>query len=130
MTFEEWFAGIKPFSFSYRDLIGQDRWETWVVTYSFTTATSLTVTGRYRTHGRSCQFQVKSTGTSLATTAGASYIALPIPAAGLSGFGMMSNDTTNIVVGSGHLDVSGSKFYPPTQGASGNDFTFWGEYEI
>lgn len=116
--------------FTARDAIGEDRWESFTVSYSFATATSLTVTGRYHVIGKQCFFQVKSTGTSLATTAGTSYISLPIPAKGYGGEGVMSNDTTNVSVGLGHIDVSNSRFYPPTQAASGNDFTFSGWYEI
>lgn len=116
--------------FTALDAVGTDKWVPWTVTYSFATATSLIVVGRYHVVGRQCFFQVKSSGTSLATTAGTSYIALPIPAKGYGGSGMMSNDTTNISVGTGHIDVTNSRFYPPTQGASGNDFIFSGWYEI
>lgn len=111
-------------------MLAIDRWEAWTPTYSFATATSLTVTGRFRVVGKQCFFQVKSTGTSLATTAGTSYIALPIAATGYGGSGVMTNDTTNVAVGTGHIDVATSRFYPPTQGASGNDFIFSGWYEI
>ena len=121
---------INKFGFSWRDLLGQDKWETWTPTYSFATATSLTVSGRFRLVGRQCFFQVKSTGTSLATTAGTSYIDMPIAANGYGGNGVMSNDTTNISVGSGHMDIATSRFYPPTQGASANDFIFAGWYEV
>lgn len=117
-------------SFSFRDRLGQDRWESWTPVYSFATATSLTVSGRFKIVGRQCFFQVKSTGTSLATTAGTSYIDLPIAAKGFGGCGVMSNDTTNVSVGTGHIDITNSRFYPPTQGASGNDFIFVGWYEV
>lgn len=117
-------------SFASRDLQGIDAWTTWAPVYSFATATGLTVTGRFRVVGRQCFFQVKSTGTSLATTAGTSYIALPLTAVGFGGCGVMTNDTTNIAVGSGHIDVATSRFYLPTQGASGNDFTFAGWFEV
>ena len=117
-------------SFSFNDLRGLDRWESWGPSYSFATATNLTVSGRFKVVGRMCFWQVKSTGTSLATTAGTSYIVLPIPAVGYAGIGTMTNDTTNIAVGVGHIDVATSRFYPPTQGASGNDFTFAGSYEV
>jgi len=122
--------GISLQSFSARDLQGIDKWTAWTPTYSFTTATSLTVTGRFRVVGRQCFFQVKSTGTSLATTAGTDYIALPLTAAGLGGAGVMTNDTTNVAVGTGHIDVANSRFYPPTQAASGNDFIFAGWFEV
>ena len=121
---------LDKFSFSYRNLLGQDRWESWTPVYSFATETGLTVTGRFRVVGRQCFFQVKSTGTSIATTAGTSYIDLPLTASGLGGVGEMSNDTTNISVGVGHVDIANSRFYPPTQGASGNDFSFVGWFEV
>jgi hypothetical protein len=117
-------------SFTYKDLTGIDTWETWTPTYSFTTATSLTVSGRYKIVGKQCYFQVKSTGTSLATTAGTDYIALPITAAGYGGLGVMTNDTANTAVGVGHIDVTNSRFYPPAQIASANDFIFAGWYEV
>ena len=117
-------------SFSWRDLLDQDKWETWTVTYSFATATSLTVSGRFRVVGRQCFFQVKSTGTSLATTAGTSYINLPIAAAGYGGEVIMFNATTNIAVGSGGIDVANSRAHIPTQGASANDFVFTGWFEV
>lgn len=117
-------------SFAWRDLQGQDIWQPWTVTYSFTTATGLTVTGRYRMVGRQCFWQVKSTGTSLATTAGTDYIALPLTAQGLGGAGQMFNDTANTGVAGGGISVSDSRYYPPTQAASGNDFTFSGWYEV
>jgi len=121
---------IKYDGAGYLLLVGMDRWVPWTPAYSFATATSLTVSGRYKLIGRQCFFQVKSTGTSLATTAGTSYIDLPISAKGFCGSGTMSNDTTNVAVGVGHIDVTNSRFYPPTQAASGNDFMFAGWYEV
>ncbi len=117
-------------SFSFNDIRGQDSWTAWTPTYSFATATSLTVLGRYKVVGRQCFWQVQSSGTSIATTAGTSYIDLPITAKGFGGQGEMSNDTTNISVGMGHVDVANNRFYPPTQGASGNTFIFSGWYEV
>ena len=117
-------------SFAYREIIGQDKWETWTVTYSFVTATSLTVVGRFHTIGKQCFFQVKSSGTSLETTAGTSYIDLPITAAGYGGSGTMMNDTSNVAVGVGHIDVATNRFFPPSQGPSANNFIFAGWYEI
>lgn len=117
-------------SFAFKDLIGQDGWTIWTPDYSFTTATSLVVSGRYRIVGRQCFWQVKSTGTSLATTAGTSYISFPITALGLGGYGTMQNATTKIAVGTGPIIVADNKFYPPTQGASANNFLFSGWYEV
>lgn len=64
------------------------------------------------------------------TTAGADYIALPLTAKGFGGAGQMTNDTANTAVGVGHIDVANSRFYPPTQAASANDFTFSGWFEV
>ena len=116
-------------SFAYRDILGQDAWATWTVTYSFATATGLTVLGRYRIVGRMCYAQVQSSGTSIATTAGASYIALPVPAKGYGGQVIMFNSTTNIAVGVGGIDVANSRAHLPTQGASANTFVFSFNYE-
>lgn len=128
--FDAWLSMLRKASFAYRDLLGQDKWESWNPAYSFTTATSLTVVGRYHVAGRRCAFQVMTTGTSLATTAGTSYITLPLMAGGYGGWCQMSNDTTNVAVGLGHIDVANSRMYPPTQGASGNTFIFTGWYEV
>lgn len=117
-------------SFAYLDLTGQDKWQSWTPSYSFATATSLTVVGRFKVVGKMCFWQVRSSGTSLATTAGTSYIALPVPAKGYGGVGMMSNDTANTAVGVGHIDVANSRFYPPAQTASGNTFIFAGWNEV
>lgn len=117
--------------FAFSDLLGRDRWETtWTPAYSFATATNLTVVGRFKVVGRMCLWQVQSSGTSLATTAGTSYIDLPIAAKGYGGVGVMSNDTANTAVGIGHIDVANSRFYPPTQAASGDTFIFSGWYEV
>lgn len=122
---------ISERSASFLDLTGQDRWSTdWTVSYSFATATSLTVVGRFKVVGKMCFWQVKSSGTSIATTTGASYIALPVAAKGYGGMGQMSNDTGNTPVGTGHVDVANSRFYPPTQGASGDTFIFAGWNEV
>ena len=116
--------------FAYLNLLNQDRWESWTVAYSFATATSLTVVGRYKVVGRQCFFQVQSSGTSIATTAGTSYITLPLTAIGYGGQGQMDNVTANTTVGVGVISVANNRFYPPTQGASGNTFTFSGWFEI
>ena len=124
------FAAINQSSFSARDLQGIDQWTTWTPTYSFTTATSLTVTGRFRVVGRQCFFQVKSSGTSLATTVNVSYINMPMAVKGNGGIGSMTNRTTHTAVGIGDIDPDTSCFYPPTQAASGNTFTFAGWFEV
>ena len=121
---------ISEQSFSYLDLTGQDKWQSWTPTYSFATATGLTVVGRFKVMGKTCWWQVQSSGTSIVTTAGTSYIALPVAAKGYGGVGTMSNDTTNVAVGVGHVDVATSRFYPPAQTASANTFSFSGWNEV
>ena len=121
---------IDKTSFAFNDLRGRDGWQTFTVTYSFATATSLTVIGRCKFVGRMCFWQVQSSGTSIATTAGASYIDLPIPAKGFGGVTQMFNDTANTGVAGGGISVSDSRYYPPTQAASADTFTFSGWYEI
>lgn len=118
-------------SFSYRDIIGVDRWESFTVTASLTLIGAATYVGRYRIVGKQCFFQISAVAaTSIATTAGTSYFALPITAKGIGGVATMTNDTTNIAVGVCHIDVANSRVYPPTLIASGNTFTVNGWYEI
>jgi hypothetical protein len=118
-------------SFSFRDLAGQDRWESFTVSASLTEVGTAVYTGRQRVVGKQCFFQVKVVpDTSVATTAGTSYITLPITAAGLGGVATMTNDTTNIAVGTCHIDVANSRVYPPSQVASADTFMVAGWYEI
>lgn len=118
--------------FAARDLRGVDRWETFTVTATVTLVGTLTAVGRYRVVGRSCQFQVSLiAATSIATTAGTSFIVLPIAAVtGIAGMAVMTNDTSNIAVGIAHIDVATSRCYLPSQGASGDLFNVAGWYEI
>ena len=119
-------------SFAYRDILGQDRWESFTPVFgSLTVVGATTYTGRYRIVGRSLQFQVTFlAATSIASVAGTDYLTLPIAAKGLAGMAVMTNDTTNIAVGLCHIDVSTSRAYLPAQVASGNTFTLCGSYEI
>lgn len=98
---------------------------------SWTDVGSPTVTGRYSRNKNLCLFEIKVVpSTSIATTAGTSYVALPVTAAGLAGEASMQNITTNIAVGLCVIDVANSRVYVPTQGASGNTFTIAGTYEV
>lgn len=119
-------------SFAWRDLIGQDRWESFTVVFGALTVVGATsYTGRLRKVGRSCEFQVTfSAATSIASVAGTDYLTLPITAKGLAGIATMTNDTTNVAVGVCHIDVTNSRCYLPAQVASGNTFTVCGSYEI
>ena len=118
--------------FAYRDLIGQDRWESFSVVFgSLTVIGATSYTGRMRVVGRQCQFQVQfSAATSIASVAGTDYMNLPMVAVGLSGLATMTNDTTNVAVGVCHIDVATSRCYLPAQVASGNVFNLCGAFEI
>ena len=118
-------------SFAYRDLLSLDQWDTFTVSASITVVGTPTYSGRYRIVGKQVFFQISAVATtSIATTAGTSYFALPIAAKEIGGMATMTNDTTNVAVGVCHVDVATSRVYPPTQGASANTFNVAGWYEI
>ena len=118
-------------SFSWRDLLGIDRWESFTVAVLLTVVGTPTYTGRYRIVGRQCQFQVTLVATtSIASVAGTNYVDLPIAAKGIAGMATMTNDTTNVALGVCHVDVATSRCYLPTLVASGNTFTVCGFFEI
>lgn len=126
--------------FAWRDLLGQDRWESRDQSViGFTTQFSVTVVGtptyklRYRTVGKVCEFQCDFVATtSIATTAGTHYMSLPITANAASGGGCatMVNKSTNVAVGVGVIDVTNSRVYLPTQAAIGSTFNVSGWYEV
>ena len=121
-----------PETFSYRDIQGRDKWDTFTPVFgSLTVIGATSYSGRYRFVGRKCEFQVKfSAATSIASMAGTDYLTLPFAATGLTGTAVMTNDTMNIAVGTCHLDVATSRCYIPTQVASGNTFNLAGWFEI
>jgi hypothetical protein len=122
---------LDPASFAFRDITGTDEWLAFTVSASFTEVGAATYTGRLRIVGKQCQFQIKVVpDTSIATTAGTSFITLPITATGIGGVATMTNDTTNVAVGVCHIDVADSRVYPPSQSASANTFTLCGWFEI
>ena len=115
-------------SFAYRDLLDQDVWNAFTPVFGALTVVGATsYSGRFRFVGRQCYGQVKfSAATSIASVAGTDYLTLPVTAVGLTGMGVMSNDTSNVAVGVCHLDVATSRLYLPAQVASGNVFNlFW-----
>ena len=120
--------------FSWRDLNGKDRWESFSPTFgALTVVGATTYYGRLRIVGRMCYFQVQfSAVTSIESTAGTHYLTLPVTAntQSLAGIATMTNDTTNIAVGNCHIDVATSRCYLPTQVASANVFTLAGSYEV
>jgi len=121
-------------SFAYRDLTQQDKWNEFTPTFTgLTVVGATTYKGRFRFVGKQCHFQVSLVAaTSIASTAGTTYLTLPVNAnaGSLTGIATMTNATTNIAVGSCHISVSNSRCYLPTQSASGNTFTIAGSYEI
>jgi hypothetical protein len=123
---------IDKTSFSYRDLLAQDTWNSFIPIFgSLTVVGTPNYSGRYRTIGKLAQIQVKFTAsTSIASTAGTDYLTSPIAIKGLSGMGHMTNDTTNIAVGLCHVDVTTSRIYLPTQVASANVFNLFAEFEV
>ena len=119
-------------SFSYRDLIGQDKWETFTPTFTnLTVVGATTYVGRFRVVGRQCFFQVSLlAATSIASTAGSTYMALPVTPQGIAGMGTMANETTDIAVGVCSIDATNGRCYLPSQIASANTFTLAGWYEV
>lgn len=119
-------------SFSLRDLLGIDRWESFAPIFgSLTVVGAPSYTGRLRFVGKQCQFQVKfSAATSIASVAGTDYLNLPVAAKGLAGIATMTNFTTKVAVGVCHIDVTTSRCYLPAQAASGNVFLLCGSFEI
>ncbi len=123
---------IDKSSFSFNDIRGLARWETFTPVFgSLTVVGATSYSGRYRVIGRKLEFQVKfSAATSIASVAGTDYLTLPVPATGFAGGAAMTNDTTNVAVGLCHIDVATSRCYLPSQVASANTFNIAGWYEI
>ena len=119
-------------SFSWYDLLGIDRWETWTPVFGSITLVGTPVySGRHKELGRQCFFQAQIVpGTSIATTAGTDYMNLPISAKGYGGTGVMVNASTKVDVGPVTFDVANSRCYLPTQIASTDTFVLAGQYEI
>jgi len=123
---------IDKTSFSYRDLLAQDTWNSFIPIFgSLTVVGTPSYIGRFRTIGKFFQIQVQfGASTSIASTAGTDYLTSPISMKGLSGMGMMTNNTTKIAVGLCHVDVTNSRIYLPAQSASGNTFNLFAEFEV
>ena len=108
-----------------------DSWRSFVVSASLLLVGTPTYDGRYHVVGKQCFFQISAvSSTSIESTAGTHYFALPIAAKGLGGEATMTNSTTKIAVGVCHIDVATSRCYLPTQAASGDVFLICGQYEI
>ena len=119
-------------SFAYKDIQGQDQWVSFTPTFtSLTVVGATTYTGRMRVVGKQCFFQVTLlAATSIASTAGTTYMALPITSKGIAGQATMANLTTAVAVGSAVIDATNSRCYLPSQSASGNTFSLAGWYEV
>lgn len=118
--------------FAFREITGQDLWIAFTPTFtSLTTVGATTFTGRFHIVGKQCFFQVTLlAATSIASTAGTTYMTLPITAKGIAGETSMGNLTTNVSVGTGVIDATNSRCYLPSQSASGNTFSLAGWYEV
>jgi len=123
---------IDSTSFSYNNLLGVDRWLSFTPSFtSLTTVGALSTSGRMRIVGKWLQFQVTLSGaTSIASTAGTTYMTLPVSAVGSTGMAVMTDDTAKTAVGLCHVDVTNSRCYLPSQAASGDSFHLSGNYEI
>jgi hypothetical protein len=134
-------------SFSYRDMIGQDRWQFRDETsVPFTTQFSVTVVGtptydlRWNVRGRLCEFAATFISTtSIATTAGTHYMNLPvvrmdntgaIVPIGLAGKADMMNQSTLIWIGGCVVDPATGRLYLPTLAASASLLSVAGSYEV
>lgn len=106
-------------------------WRSWTPTRTgWTDIGTPTVTARYAVVGWIVFFQVKVVpGTTVATTAGTSYISLPATAGGISGDGSMTDLTTLIAIGNCVFDVANSRCYVPSQVATGDTIEIAGWYE-
>ncbi len=118
-------------SFTWKDIQGQDAWIPFTPTFtSLTLVGAPTYTGRFHVVGKQCFFQVTLlAATSIASTAGTTYMTLPVTARGIAGSATMSNLTTNVAVGVGVIDATNGRCYPPAQTASGNTFSLCGWFE-
>ena len=125
-------VSIDDQSFSWRELQDLDRWELFTPTFtSLTVVGATTYVGRVRLVGAQCFFQVTAlAATSIASTAGTTYMTLPVTARGLTGMGTMTNGTTNVAVGVCDIDGPNSRCWLPAQAASGNTFRIAGWYEV
>jgi len=120
-------------SFSWLDLMGLERWNTFVPVFtSLTVIGATTYLGRFRYVGAKVEFQISLlAATSIASVAGTTYLSLPtLRVRGIAGHAAMTNATTKVAVGLGHIDIANARCYLPAQVASGNTFNLFGEYEV
>lgn len=119
--------------FSFRDIIGQDRWTAFnpIRTGWTDVGTAPVVKAVWRDVGQQCFLQMRVIpGTTVATAVGTSYVALPRAAAGISGEGSMQDLTTKAWIGGCVVDVTTSRLYLPTWAASGDTILLWASWQI
>ncbi len=106
-------------------------WLTWTPVFTnLTNVGSPVITGRYIQGEGRVFFQVKVVpGTTSASVAGSTYVALPTTAGGIGGSADMQDITTFISIGDCAFDVTNSRCYTPSQGATGDTLTIAGWYE-
>ena len=114
------------------DVISRTAWTPFTaVRTGWTDVGAPTVTARYSQVKNVCYVQVKIVpDTSVATTAGASYIDLPLPAFGFTGTGGMSDLTTFIGIGDCVVDAATSRVYVPTQIATADTLAIACWFEV
>lgn len=119
-------------SFVDREGNGRDKWESYDPTRTgWTDVGTPTVAGRWQRRGRLVLVSIKVTpSTSVATTAGTSYVSLPVTADGYGGGFTMVNLSTNIAVGVCVVDAANSRVYVPTLAATANTLMINGYYEV
>ena len=118
-------------SFSFRDLNGQDVWDTFTPVFgSLTVVGATSYSGRYKFVGRQAFFQVKFSAATSIASATSDYLNLPFTAKGLAGSAKMDNITSNVAVGNCVINVSQNRCYLAAQVASGNVFTLAGWCEV
>ena len=127
-----WYSGLAKQTFSYKDLIGQDRWETWTpVDSGFVNVGTPTYYGRFREVGKQMFFQITiMAGTTTSSVAGTSYFGLPKQAVGLSGMTNAFDATALTPIDVCSIAVAASRVYTPAWAATGNVIKIAGWYEV
>lgn len=109
---------------------------TWTPTFTSLTEVlgggTITKTGRYSRVGRTVFWQVlisTTGGATTASTAGTTYHDLPVAAAHHD-TSTAANFSTLVGIGTGVLDSTNDRNYPPTWGATSNTIVLSGKYEV
>lgn len=126
-----WLSSINFGSFSFRDLIGQDKWEAWTpVPVGMTEVGTATYYGRHRKVGAQRFFQITIVaGTTTASTAGTTYFPLPTASKGYAAMANAYDATALTPIDVCAIAISDSRCYTPTWVATGNVIKIAGWYE-